>query len=113
MCILAQRLVRTLRRGRHVLNVYYAFCYFLTSFSQQPWCTCPITLMWKLKLRKVEKLTQSHTVKGRQGPDSHPGVSDSSPGVPLGPQLESLVLRTNVSPPSSLSLVLSPSFLLF
>lgn len=67
----------------------------------------------ELKLRKVEKLTQSHTVKGRQGPDSHPGVSDSSPGVPLGPQLESLVLRTNVSPPSSLSLVLSPSFLLF
>lgn len=71
------------------------FCYFLMLFLQL-WYICPIVQMGKLMLKK---LADSHIVKKWQRQDSHPGVSDPTPGVPMLPPLRSLALEMNISPP--------------
>ena len=76
-CILAQRWVKLPRREKHVLNVDHVLS-FLFSFSQQPWCMCPIVQMGKLKFREVRTLAHSYTRMVWQRHDSHPCMS----GVP-------------------------------
>lgn len=110
---LTQGLAKPLRRERHLSNVYNVFYYFLILFLQL-WYICPIVRMGKLKLREVRKLAHSYTVKEWRGQESHPGVSDPTPGAPvLPPHWGAWLWRWMFSHLSPFSRVLSPSFLLF
>lgn len=102
-------MAKPLRRERHLSNVYDVFYYFLILFLQL-WYICPIVRMGKLKLREVRKLAHSHTVKEWRGQESHPGVSDPTPGAPVLPPLRNLVLEMNVFPPVSFLLCPLPFF---